>query len=704
MPPVEGDDSAQGPRLFSAGLHGEVAEWDLSSMVVRNAADAAGGAVWAICALRHNLLVASEDGSVRAFTVGAGVDEIFQSKRIVVGPTRCLSIAAFGKDNFFVGSNDGKITKWSLSTSTCEARMLVEKSGQEETFIWSLVCLGDHGIASGDSLGVVTIWDPVMCVVLHRFVHHQADVLTLSTSMDGNVLISAGIDGAISTYCRLSNSDQWFFRNSDAGHTHDIRATALDIAANGRKQILSGSISGQLFVHALRLGAAVKKTKPQKCGGFSPCFQRAAIAEDSRLVMCQSDSHLELHYIQPPSAPMEAAPKGVAAWAGAAEVWPSRLPEPQLLVRHSLARAADGHHLTSSAITKDGRFFACSDLSGTRLFHLNISELEVRRERQFPESVLGVVARALLFCSESLLIMAGWESHRLHVVDVQKLKATATFSEHSAPVTLLASAGEWLASGDVSGRVHLYNLDSMRHQVRVPAGSSQEFPTALSFDTAGKNLIIALSTHKVLIYDIEAQTFAANLPAVIAVPAAVLPMAARICSITSLPEKLILTGHEFMLTLDLQQLALLKSKSARGEPLPDVPAPVNPRFKKKLGFKNDNLTSHGIRLHISDAKDTSPCVWRSYSKMTLRHVFGIFALDRSRWGKPVLPNHYLPPGDAVEKRLKTEAAASEEDAEGSSKRRRMDIQAMLLTIEVAPETILSALPPPFEKKKFLSSK
>lgn len=694
-----GEEDGQSLRLFTAGLHGEITEWDLSTLDVRSTIGSGGGAIWAFCAFRQKLLAACEDGSVRVFSTDGGDDELYPMRRIVVGQKRLLSIAPFGTNYIFVGGSDSKISKWSLSSGTCEARMTVEKAGDDqETLVWALATLGDHGIASGDSLGVVTIWDPVMCVVLHRFVHHQADVLSLASSRDGNILISAGIDAVVSTYCRqTSNDEQWCFRNSDVGHTRDVRAVALDIATNGRKQIVSGGVSGTLLMHTLQLAAAKKRSKPLQCGAFSPHFQRASLAEDSRLVMCQRGVQLELHYLQPPQEPTEAIEGGVASWPGAAEVWPSRLPESQLLVRHSLSGAKDGHHVTAAAITRDGKHFAASDISGTRLFHLSISELEVRRERKFPESVAKVAARALLFCGESLLVIAAWRSHKLHIVDVQKDKVTAAFAEHSAPITLLASTGEWLASGDASGSVHLYNLDSLQHQARVPAGSSQEFPTALSFDAAGKCLLIALSTHKVLIYDIEAQALAATVPSIVAVPTGVLPLHERICSITTLPglpRKLILAGHDFMLTLDLEQLALSEE-----QPIDESAAEGSPTKKrrgaKKISRGGASGSSRSLS-HISDAADMSPCVWRTYSKMSLRHIFGIWSLDRNRWGKPVLQDHFLQPG--------SQPTLEEEDAgTGSKKRGRVDISAMLLTVEVAPETVESALPPAFEKKKFLAT-
>merc|ERR1719253_2419746 len=86
----------------------------------------------------------------------------------------------------------------------------------------------------------------------------------------------------------------------------------------------------------------------------------------------------------------------------------------------------------------------------------------------------------------------------------------------------------------------------------------------MTFDAAAKCLVIALSSHKVLIYDVEAEALTARLPSLIAVPPSVMPRHERICGITALPDfpdKLILTGHNLLLTLDLGQLAL------RGEQL-----------------------------------------------------------------------------------------------------------------------------------------
>jgi len=699
-PASDTDDDARGVRLFTTGLSGEITEWDLSTLDVRATVSSGGGAVWGFCALRQRLLAACEDGSVRVFSSEGGYDEIFHMRRIVVGQTRLLSIATFGTDFFFVGGSDSRITKWSLTTATCEARMQVEKAGKDqETLIWTLACLGDHGIASGDSLGVVTVWDPIMCVVLHRFVQHQADVLSLASSMDGNTLISAGIDAVISTFCRQpSNEQQWVFRNSDSGHTRDVRVVALDLADTGRRQILSGGISGALLVHKLSLTAGTKRTKPMQCSGFSPCFQRASLAEDSRLVMCQRTNKLGMYYLQPPKQAKEAGTEKAAAWAGAAEVLSGGLPDSQMLTRIALSRAAEGHHLASSAITRDGSHFAASDSAGTRLFNLNISELEVRRERQFPASLLGVVSRALLFCSDSVLVMSAWESHRLHLVDVQKLTITASFADHSAPVTLLASAGEWLASADNSGVVHLFNLDSLRHQARVPGGSATEFPTAIGFDIGGKCLLIALSSHKMLVYDIEAGALRAGLPAVVAVPEDVLPRQERICSITALPgcsERVILASHNVMLALDLKQLAL----TANDMPQPVRGASTDVEFpaRKSRGAKRRRRVatgSSGVTLHISDPADIEPCVWRTYPKMAMKHIFGIWALDRTHWGKPIHDSSFL-----------QGLAPSEEDngAQGSKKRIRMDIEAMVLTVEVAPETIERSLPQAFEKKKFQST-
>jgi len=645
-------------RLFSAGLKGEIIEWDIATLEPRFSVASGGGAVWAICGDSRRLFCACDDGSVRVFSVEGGNTEITYSRRLAVGRHRLLSAVTFGTMDIFVGGSDSCITKWSLKTSTCEAKMKLQKGENAETLIWTLARLGDHGIASGDSLGMVQVWDPVVCVVLHRFAQHQADVLSLASVADGRVLLSAGVDAKISTFaCEPGPEERWVFWNAEFQHTHDVRALDVDEVADSGGLCISGGVAGTMLVHRLKIpnkgqSLGIKKRKrehsdfPLGCSAFLPTVQTASVAQECRLVLCQRDAHLELWYLQSPKDPMPAAPEGVPAQVGMVSVGATAVPEPQLLVRVALS-GADGEYLAASAITPDGRFFAASDLSGTRLFRLGLEELEVRCEKRLPTAVREAAARKLMFCGKGLLAVAAWRTCEVRLLDLAGLSIVATFEEHRAPVCDLAAALEWLASADVVGAVHIFNLDSLQHHARVPVGSSDGFPTALSFDSHGKHLIVVLSTHAVLVFDVEAQALAAGLPSPLHIPRRALPHHERVCGVAPLPgsgHRLLLWGHAFLLALDLRR---------RGN--------ASAATEEVGGF-------------------TAAPVWRKYSKVRFHHILGLWSLDAARWGGRVLTDHYM--------------------SEGSTKRGRVDVQAMVLAVEVTPEAAESALPQAFERKAF----
>jgi len=653
--------------LFSAGLSGEITEWDLATLEARESLSSGGGPVWALCGGGGRVFAACDDGSVRVFSLDGGSGGgLVHERRLNVGQLRVLSVAAFGDDSIFAGGSDSRITKWSLSSATCEGQMRLDRSKDNaHTLIWALANLGDSDIASGDSLGLVQVWDPITCTVRHRFAKHQADVLCLAASLDGRVLLSGGVDTKISAFVRQSGGEErWDFYNSELCHSYDVRAiahTSSDARGPDRPYV-SGGLAGKLFVHLLKpdgtskaTGAVGKKKRraeeeeapgsrrrsPLECSAFSPVLQTASVAQSSRLSLCQRNEKLELWYLRKPKLDTPSKPQGLA------------MPEAQLLFRLALDGEKEGEHVTASAISPDGGIVAASDLAGTRLFRLSLEELEVRREKGMPQEVRKTMARTLLFCgSAGLLAVAEWGGAcQVLMVDVARLKVLARFAEHKAPVSLLASAQEWLASADASGAVHVFNLDTLQHHARVPVGGAGgAFATAMTFDARGSRLIVALSTHKLVIFDVESQTLAEGLPAHLEIPRQAFEPHSRICGLAAPPRaasKVLLWGHSSMAQLEIRPWAAAAEEVGR-----------------KPGT----------------------CRWLKYTRKN--HLLALCALDEGQWGRPLLSDDG--------------AAAGQEKAPaaGPAKRRRTAVQAMTLAMEVTPGAVERSLQQPFERKKF----
>jgi len=679
---VTAEEGSAKQRLFSAGLHREVSEWDLTTLTQLVSVASGGGPVWSLSSAGMRIFAACEDGTIRIFSAEGEPGDLMLQGRLNVGKTRLLSVAYFGNDFLFAGGSDSRIAKWSMQTRTCEAAMQVEKARGAETLVWSLVALGDHGLASGDSLGLVHIWDPVACVVRYRFAQHQADVLTLAASPDGSVLLSSGVDAKISAFSKQSDGEErWVSSNAGYSHTHDVRAIAMDA---GSGKFVSGGVSGVLQVHQSRTAGSIKRWQKGGLKGIaqlsalSPVLQTASIAQGSRLMLCQRDAQLELWYLQQPK-PKE----GPGA----------PMPEAQHVLRVSLDGAKEGRHLAASAIAPNGQHFAASDDAGTRLFQANLEDLEVRRVRGLPSEILNMPARALLFCGSGLLASAPRTTNEVVVLDVGALSVVARLKKHKAPVALLATEGEWLASSDLNGVVHIFSLDKLQHHAKVPLGCDDNekvraFPTALCFDGGRNRLIVALSTHKLIIFDVEALTLAQDVPSIVTIPPKTVPPCARVCGISAPPAgrgKLLLWGHSFLVKVDLKAPG---DKDAEEE---------QPKKKKKR--KSKAGTPEGAEAAATDASkgggdgnnSTEACVWKAYEGM--QHIVSLHPLEESQWGAPLLDD---PNSNAAEVSHPSVATANKKRLRAAFAKGR----AMVLTLEVAPVAIEKSLPQSFERKSF----
>ncbi|CAE7207662.1 U3 small nucleolar RNA-associated protein 4 [Symbiodinium microadriaticum] len=428
--------------------------------------------------------------------------------------------------------------------------------------------------------------------------------------------------------------ERWVFRDAMLCHSHDVRAIVIDDTKKGRNTQISAGAAGRLFVFKPLESGHDKAARPFQCSNFSPLFQTASISEDSRLVLCQKGQTLELWYLPEPE---DAPSLGASA----------RAPEGQLLLTISLAGKSIGpdgtkrstEYLCSSTISPNGKRVAASDMTGTRLFNLSVSELQVQRIA-VPTEIANSAARALKFCSPKLLAVAPWHGHVIHLLDCEEKKIIASLEEHKAPVSLLTaggSGGEWLASADLAGAVNIFSLDGFFHHASVPVGRGAA--TALGFDSSGRYLVVATTAHVVTLFDIESQSLHADIPP-FDIPKRHLAVHARVCGIAAFPEapeKLLLWGHNYLLAVNVKAKKVTRSEAA-----------------------------------------AEPYTWRLWAG--IRHVLAFFGLQKP-WSLAT---------DSAEVRKRKRGDASAE----------VSLLPTGLAMEVTPEAAEACLPTPFERKKF----
>ena len=126
------------------------------------------------------------------------------------------------------------------------------------------------------------------------------------------------------------------------------------------------------------------------------------LPEAGKLLLCPHDFHVDLWYLMPGEGDgtiPSSSSGGSGRFGVSGKVLrppPGSVPRPQKLMRLSLdaeveaggAKRSLTPHLLSSALAPDGQVLALSDKRGTRLFSLNIEELELTNlTKQFPPEV-----------------------------------------------------------------------------------------------------------------------------------------------------------------------------------------------------------------------------------------------------------------------------------------------------------------------------
>jgi U3 small nucleolar RNA-associated protein 4 len=149
--------------------------------------------------------------------------------------SRVLSIAFQDRNTAVAGYADSSIRVFDIRNGRVLRTISVGKGptkNSKELLVWSVSCLPDGTIVSGDSAGEVRFWDGRTYSLFQRIQGHLADVLDVAVSADGSSVVSAGADQRTVIY-RLKEREKgadtrrWAELAHRRYHTHDVKALAV---------------------------------------------------------------------------------------------------------------------------------------------------------------------------------------------------------------------------------------------------------------------------------------------------------------------------------------------------------------------------------------------------------------------------------------------------------------------------------------------
>lgn len=289
-----GDD-----RLFSTGHTGELCEWNLKSLEMKQPAQLlTGGAAWCLDVNKQQdcIAVGTEDGYLNIYNVtdeGTIFEKIFDKQE-----GRILSCKYDHVGDILVTGSIDTIRIWDVKTGHAIYRMATGRSEtKRETIVWSLAVLKDLTIIAGDSRGRITIWDGTMGVQTDSFVALRADVLSVAVNENETMISCSGIDPIIKMFALTpvkkenQTMNKWIKFIQRAVHDHDTKSITF---CDGK--VFSGGIDGYLGVSH----SSKSRQTLLKYGPFlpAPC---AVVSKKSRLLLLKYFNYLELYQLGTPS-------------------------------------------------------------------------------------------------------------------------------------------------------------------------------------------------------------------------------------------------------------------------------------------------------------------------------------------------------------------------------------------------------------------
>lgn len=379
----DSNKSLHGIRAFLGSMDGTISEVDTQSRHIddRGVSDSYGGAVWGMDARRlvsssekddvsndgtsYVIAAACDDGSVRLFGVERDVPGIHLMKSFlpVEGRALCVAWHPQNEQHMLVsGGTDGCLHVWNTETGREITRITVDgmSASGDTPCIWTVKILSDGTIVSGDSLGQVTFWDGRFGTMLGKFNPNGADILSLAISAQNDMVFASGIDPRISVYKKTTGANgttEWAYLSSKQEHALDIRALCCCSNMSGRdggdtERLFSGGNDSLIISHAVD---RFLKEHPRK---MSRVPQRPVISLSR-------------------GSDIDGSPHIMATGTGhAVDIW--KLPKASEITRElqdgdrldvhdapvciAHLESKQGSHLTSVAISTDGRFVAFADL------------------------------------------------------------------------------------------------------------------------------------------------------------------------------------------------------------------------------------------------------------------------------------------------------------------------------------------------------
>ncbi|XP_032140172.1 U3 small nucleolar RNA-associated protein 4 homolog isoform X5 [Sapajus apella] len=244
---------AEGQRLFSAGLNGEIIEYDLQALNIKYAMDAFGGPIWSMAASPSDsqLLVGCEDGSVKLFQITP--DKIQFERNFDRQKSRILSLSWHPSGTHIAAGSIDYISVFDVKSGSAVHKMIVDRQymgvSKRKCIVWGVAFLSDGTVISVDSAGKVQFWDSATGTLVKSHLIANADVQSIAVANGPENIICSCISPCGSWIAYSTASRFFLYRlNYEHDNINLKRVSKMPAFLRSALQILFSEDSTKLFV------------------------------------------------------------------------------------------------------------------------------------------------------------------------------------------------------------------------------------------------------------------------------------------------------------------------------------------------------------------------------------------------------------------------------------------------------------------------
>ena len=400
-------------RLFSIGYSQAVTEWDLAAGKPLRHSAGSYGEIWCMAAQPKDIPpripeskngqereAIEQEGELQNIAVGCAdgstvilstADADLRFTKILARPakkrTRVLSLTFQDRHTIIAGHADSMIRIYDIRGGQQIRNMSLgggPKGGPKETLVWTVKCLSDGTIVSGDSTGTVSFWDGKHYALLQRIQGHDADILDVAVSTDGRSVFSGGMDRRTALYGKTYGGSsakiaRWAKVAHSRLHQNDVKTMAI-FDAKGMSVLISGGLDTNLIV------TPVQKFGKEHHRTLSSLPQQPAMssARRQRLLLSWWDRELSIWSILRSQGQSEEECNGN---------FPQCVNGRKLVAKVALR---EDESITSAALASDGTLLVVSTIAEIRLFRLRSKDGKLKvLKMQLPANVATTGAKII---------------------------------------------------------------------------------------------------------------------------------------------------------------------------------------------------------------------------------------------------------------------------------------------------------------------